>query len=169
MIMKVQALGWMLAMLVFLSACKDKAEETSKRQASLQSGFILDPRLQQTDSLVISFYKDPYGEDSLRYTRYYTQVSVTDPAGIKALKGQLKEIFLKQEHRDKCRSEGKIWCFSNGRIFQTLYFSTRCNECCFLYLIKDGNFYYSPLPAQFSAWLAGQKLLSKEPEIKNGD
>jgi hypothetical protein len=169
MINKVQALGWILAMLVFLSACKNKAEKTSIKEENSQSGFNLDPRLHQTDSLVISFYKDPYGEDSIRYTRYYTQTSVTDQTGIKALKDQLNEIFIKKEHHDNCRGEGKIWCFSKGRIFQTVYFSTRCNECCFVYLIKDGNFYYSPLSGQFSAWLSGQKLLSKEPGIKKED
>ena len=127
------------------------------------TAYDLDERLKSADSLVVVFYKDPYGEDSMRYTRYYTQVSITATSGIDQLKKQLSGEFKKQEKRINCRGEGKIWCFTNGKVFQTLYFSTRCEDCCYVYLIKDGNFYYTPISDSFTKWLETLKPLTTEP------
>lgn len=127
--------------------------------AASTSAFTLDERLLKADSLVLVFYKDPYGPDSLRYTRYYTQSSVVN--GLDIFKGQLSMEYSQQELR-KCRTEGKIWCFTEGKIFQTIYFSTKCQKCCFTYLIKDGSFYYSAIDPAFTEWLSVQKLKAIE-------
>lgn len=126
------------------------------------TAYILDQRLKQVDSLVLVFYKDPYGRDSLRYTRYYKQVGVV--GGLEAFKAQLSAVYTKQGLR-KCRSEGKIWCFAKGKVYQTIYFSTFCNDCCFTYLIRDGDLYYSTINTAFVEWLRTQQ--KKAVELPN--
>jgi len=142
--------------IVSLCACKNQSKPTDVNPRQLKADTItaiaLDNRFQEADSLVLVFYKDPYGPDSLRYTRYYSQKSIVGD-GINQFLLQVSQSY-KQEELRKCRSEGKIWCFAKGKIFQTVYFSTRCADCCFTYLIKDGNFYYSSISNQFKEWLA---------------
>lgn len=143
---------------------KQNKEETNSFLTAV-NGIQLDPRLSHADSLVFVFYKDPYGQDSLRYTRYYTQYATTDSNNISPLLHNLEQPFTKMEKVKNCRSEGKVWCYTKGAIFQTVYFSTRCNECCFIYLIRDGFFFYMPLDKLLSDQLGELKRLSKE--VKN--
>lgn len=135
---------------------------SSSAPAALLTGFQLDERLAAADSLVIVFYDDPYSEDSLRYTRFYKQVSLFGKEAVSPLMPQLNMTFNKEEKR-ACRTEGKIWCFTKGKVFQTLYFSTKCEDCCFVYMIRDGNLYYSKITADFMAWLAGWKPQATVP------
>lgn len=123
----------------------------------------VDERLKAADSLVVVFYKDPYGADSLRYTRYYTQVSIVGSDAIALLQQQLKEKAEKLEEYRKCRGGGKIWCYWKGKIFQTVYFSNRCDDCCHVYIIKDGFYYYTSILQSFVTWLESAKVLSEEP------
>lgn len=138
-----------------------KKDNSSNSFLSATNGIELDNRLVMADSLVFVFYKDPYGDDSLRYTRYFTQLSSTDTNDISLLKQNLKLPFTKFEKVKNCRSEGKIWCYEKGKIFQTVYFATRCDDCCFIYLIKDGFFFYMQLDTAFSERLSILKPLSK--------
>lgn len=132
------------------------------------TGVEMDKRFLKADSLVFVFYKDPYGKDSLRYTRYYTQWSTTDSNDISLLIKNLTKPFTKFEKVKNCRSEGKVWCFINGNIFQTVSFATQCSSsCCFIYFIRDGYFFYTPLDTTLSQKLVSIKALSKNNvEIK---
>jgi hypothetical protein len=153
--------------MVFSLGCNNNEPKKAQEKAFASTTAIaLDERLKAADSLVVVFYKDPYGDDSLRYTRYYTQASVTAMNDLSVLQQELAQPFLSQEKRRNCRGEGKIWCFTKGKIFQTLYFSTRCDDCCHIYFIKDGNFYYSKILSSTMEWLKAIKLLSTEPENK---
>ena len=113
----------------------------------------LDPRLADADSVAILFYKDPHGTDSLRYTRYYTQYNSSNGNEINILKENLIDATVKLEKMKSCRSEGKMWVFKKGQIFQTIYFSSKDANCSFLYIIKDGFFYYSAMPYSFAVTL----------------
>ena len=152
------ALGWV--------SCNSsvKQENVSNSFTSATNGLELDKRLLLADSLGFVFYNDPYGDDSLRYTRYYTQLSSSDSNDISLLKQNLQLPFSKFEKVKNCRSEGKIWCYEKGKIFQTVYFSTRCDDCCFIYLIKDGYFFYMNLGTAFSERLSVLKPLSKSKD-----
>jgi hypothetical protein len=141
----------------------NKVEVKEKQPALVESTFDIDERLKGADSLVVVFYKDPYGTDSVRYTRFYTQISVVEASSLELLQQQLAEKVIKEEQYRKCRGEGKIWCFSNGKIFQTLYFSTRCDKCCHVFIIRDGFYYYSSISPTFVKWLTSIKPLTKEP------
>jgi len=144
--------------------CANSSSETKKEGTStLQTGFELDARFHVTDSLVVVFYKDPYGADSLRYTRYYTQLDTRDVNDVQVFQQQVKTSFKKEEIRKHCRGEGKIWCYSQGRVFQTLYFSTRCPDCCYVMLIREGNFYYGAISDDFDNWLKQLKPRSIDP------
>lgn len=125
----------------------------------------LDVRLAGADSLAILFYKDPHGTDSLRYTRYYTQYNSNDTSLVKDLQSNLMESTVKLEKIKNCRSEGKIWVFRKGQIFQTIFFSSKDAECSFLYIIKDGFFYYSAMPYGFAVQL--KSLQKKAIELPN--
>lgn len=125
----------------------------------------LDVRLAGADSLVVLFYKDPHGTDSLRYTRYYTQYNSNDASLVKDLRSNLMESTVKLENIKNCRSEGKIWVFRQGQIFQTIFFSSKDAECSFLYIIKDGFFYYSAMPYGFAVQL--RSLQKKAVEVPN--
>lgn len=160
---------------VLLFACSDNQQrkESPQREVSMNDTAVsgdlsiiqLDENLKQADSLVIVYYKDPHGTDSLRYTRYYTQYAVTDTTFIHLVKEQLTAKTEKLDKIKACRSEGKIWCFSAGDIFQTIYFSALNEECNFLYIIKNGQFYYSSLNPDFSRKLYSFKVLAKDPHI----
>lgn len=154
----------------FCSCGNNKGKKQEGGERVVLNAIELDERLNDADSLVVVFYKDPYGEDSLRYTRYYIQASTTATSAIDTLHQQLTQQFTRQEKRRNCRGEGKIWCFAKGKVFQTLYFSTRCdNNCCYLYLIKDGNFYYSPVQQSLVVWLLSVKKLATEPPNEAAD
>ena len=122
---------------------------------------MLDERLNNVDSLVYVFYKDPLGKDSLRYTRYYTQYSTINTKDISILKAQINQPTERFEKVKKCRSQGKIWCFTKAEIFQTLYFSDFGGDCSFMFFIKNGQFYYCKLLPDFKQSFIGHKTLSE--------
>jgi hypothetical protein len=128
------------------------------------TAFELDEKLAAIDSMVFVFYKDPYTKDSLRYSRFYTQYSTTDSAALQVLISNSKDSFVKYEIPKPCRNEGKVWCYGKGKILQTMYFSERCPDCCHIYLIKDGFFYYMPLQPKLQQLL--KQLKPKAKEIK---
>jgi len=150
---------------VYCSVPTKKQEDTNPFLTA-STGVELDTRLLAADSLVVVFYKDPYGEDSLRYTRYYTTLATTDTNNVALLLQNLSKPFAKFEKVKSCRSEGKVWCYSKGRIFQTVSFSTRCNDCCFVYFIKDGYFFYTPLDSALAERLSVLKSLAKSDETR---
>lgn len=111
------------------------------------SGLAVAPDLENVDSLQILYYDDPDG-DSLRYARYYKHTVTSDSSLINALLRNLGTPFDKRNDIRDCRSEGKIFLFRNGDPLKTVYFSTRCNTCCYLYFIQDGEFLYFEISSE---------------------
>jgi hypothetical protein len=146
---------------LLLFSCAGKHNHPAATSATATTILQIDERLNNTDSLVFSFYKDPYGEDSVRYSRFFTQYSSTVSSDIQLVVKSLDTAFTKHEQVKKCRSEGKIWCFANGKIFQTIYFSANCPNCCFLYILKDGFFYYAPIHPNMIQRLASLKSAAR--------
>jgi len=127
----------------------------------------LDDRLRAADSLVFVFYKDPQGKDSLRYTRFYKQFASIDSGLIKFVRENLRDSTTRFEKIKNCRSEGKIWCFTKGEIFQTIYFSSFSDNCSFLYIIKNGQFYYSAISSGMSSKLNELKPKAIDPDLRD--
>lgn len=135
-----------------------KAEEIKL----ITTGIDLAPALAETDSVVILFYKDPFGGEADRYTRYYTQFNSTTDSVIGLLKTNLAETFREDTLR-KCRSEGKIFCFAKGKPVQTVYFTHQNEACYHLYFIHTGRYYYLPFLPALEDRLRQLKTLAKEP------
>lgn len=151
-------------------ACEQSRHETAAplpgtpAQATDAGSSILqlDQRLLTADSLVFVFYKDPLGSDSLRYTRFYTQFSTNDIRQINFVLENLEGKTAGREKVKPCRSEGKIWCYTKGKVFQTIYFADYNSPCSFVYMIKDGRFYYGEISSALSKRLKSIKGEAKE-------
>jgi hypothetical protein len=160
----------LLPALVVLVACTiGTADKSEKKQASdtavrFRTSLDWEERFSGVDSVVVVFYDDPYSADSLRYTRFYKQISLKGEDDIKVVRQQLGEIVHQKEYMKGCRSEGKIWCFEKGSIRQTLYFNTGAQNCTYVYFIKDGNFFYSMPNAAVKEWLQRNKSNARKPE-----
>jgi len=140
---------------------------TSEINSQNLSIIALDERLHAADSLVFVFYKDPQGKDSLRYTRFYKQYASIDTNLIKFVKDNLQDSTTRFEKIKNCRSEGKIWCFTKGEIFQTIYFSSFSSDCSFLYIIKNGQFYYSAISSAMSKNLNELETKAVDPDLQD--
>ncbi|HVG16166.1 MAG TPA: hypothetical protein VM935_14445 [Chitinophagaceae bacterium] len=113
------------------------------------TGVDVEPLLEGADSLQILYYDNPDG-DSLRYTRFFRYVNVTDSTFIVALKNGLRQTFIQKTEMIKCRSEGKMYVYKKQAIIKTIYFATRCDRCCHLFFISNGSFLYFTLPETLS-------------------
>lgn len=140
--------------------------EPAKDSASafkIRSALEWEPLLQEADSLEILYFDDPDG-DSLRYTRFFSYVATKDTGVISALLANFRQpVHLLNAIKD-CRSEGKIYVFGRQQQpLKTVYFSTRGDSCSYLYFIKSGMFYYSPLSGDLKNKLRDNKKLSRKP------
>lgn len=145
-------------------AGKKISGDSSSSAASVKNGLSIEPSLQQVDSLQILYYDNPDG-DSVRYTRFYHYTATKDSTMVNELLGNLTVPVEQRSEIKKCRSEGKIYAFGKqtGEPLKTIYFSTRCDTCCYIYFIKEGVFYYSPLSMNLKNKLKENKALSRTP------
>ena len=157
-----------MASIVFaLTACneagKEKEDPNKTDTLVLQNGIDLQPQMKNTDSVQALFFKDPDG-DPERYTRFYAHFSTTDSGFIKPLLRGLNQPFQEFEQTKYCRSEGKIYLFKKGTDdpLQTIYFSTRCDTCCYVYYIRNGRFYYMNMNDELSGLLKGSNNWFKQ-------
>jgi len=164
---------YFLIVIYFFTACNGKRsaeqdeEKEKKDSASIAAslkGTDAEPNIKKTDSLQILYYDDP-DDDSLRYTRFYHYISVNDTAIIRSVIKNIDTTYTISETVNRqCRSEGKIILYSREDPVKTLYFSTRCpGNCCYVYFIKNGIFYYFPLMNELSDILIDQKVKSIKP------
>lgn len=124
--------------------------------------------LHQADSVQILFFTDPFGKDSLRYTRFFTHYNTSEDLTVQPLLENLDQLFLLRTEVMKCRSEGKIFFFKGTQELKTVYFNTQANgDCAYLYFIKDGGFYYFPIQPATAALLRKLKPLAVKPSAEN--
>ncbi|MDP3392173.1 MAG: hypothetical protein Q8R77_07740 [Sediminibacterium sp.] len=124
--------------------------------------------LHQADSVQILFFTDPFGKDSLRYTRFFKHYNTSDDSTVQPLLKNLDQLFLLRTEVMKCRSEGKIFFFKGTQELKTVYFSTQANgDCAYMYFIKDGGFYYFPIQPATAALLRKLKPLAVKPSAEN--
>lgn len=156
---------FLLAAFMYSACHSPVSKQADQAQVEFMRATQVDERLSGIDSTVVVYYDDPYGSDSLRYTRFYTQTSLGGTFTKETLPAQFQTVYTKMEKRNACRGEGKIWCYSQGKIIQTLYFNNHCSDnCCYLYFIKDGFFYYTTPLKSFRDALMEAKASAKKPE-----
>ena len=128
--------------------------------------------LRGADSVQILFFTDPYGKDSLRYTRFFKHYNTSDTAIVNPLLKNLDKLFVMRNEVMNCRSEGKLFFFKGEQELKTVYFNTGANakadasnneNCTFLYFIKDGGFYYLSIDTATIALLKSLKPKAVEP------
>lgn len=160
-------LMWCILLVVY--ACNNAPDTTTAENGSVKEKKIKDPItvdsiLNKADSFVVVLYNNPFGDDSLRYTRSYKQVSAVDDSSFIIFNQQMRDSFTIQERNAACRTEGKIWVYGSDKIIQTVYFNTVTTGCSFVYLIKEGVFYYSKPTALFTDWILQLRPLIKYEE-----
>jgi hypothetical protein len=141
----------LLSLLVFILSCNNEAG--NKTPASFNES-------SSADSIELLYYKDPDG-DSLRYTRFFTYLATKDSSVVNKLVRNLEQPFDKLSQVRRCRSEGKIYAH-HGKAVRTVYFSTRCDSCCYLYYIRNGEFFYFKLMDELREELKQKKSVSEE-------
>lgn len=132
--------------------------------------------LRGADSVQILFFTDPYGKDSLRYTRFFKHYNSGDTTIVNPLLQNLDKLFVLRNEVMNCRSEGKMFFFKGEQELKTVYFNTgsktsannasvsnKNENCAFLYFIKDGGFYYVPVDSEIAALLNKLKPMAKKP------
>ena len=162
--------GLLLLNFQFLQSCANdskKKEDTNTQQPAAEirianTGFDAEPRLRDTDSIQVLYYDDPDG-DSLRYSRFFHYAVTGDTATIRQLLSGFEKPFRESLAPRACRSEGKMFLFANEREVKTVYFSTRCDSCCYLYFIKDGKFLYYDLTESARTTIGELKMQSRKP------
>ena len=145
-----------LAITLTAFACNNETKTVTKTAPSADDNQAVtlagvEPRLQEFDSLAALIYKDPFGGEAERYTRYYRLKALTDSSNLAIVNNQLKEPFVKSDTLRECRSEGKIHVFDDGKIKQTIYFATEPQACRHVYIIHEGFYYYMPMQPAFDS------------------
>jgi hypothetical protein len=158
------------AFLIFISCNSENADQSENNndsarseEAKIISAFDLEPGFAALDSLQILFFDDPYG-DSLRYTRFFSFVNSNDTVLLNETKKHFQQPYTVKNSIDTCRSEGKIYLLAKGEPVKTLYFSSRCPECCYTYFIKDGAYYYFDMNESFRQKLSVLERTAKKTE-----
>lgn len=141
----------------------DKEQAAQGDTLVFRKGLDLIPDVKFTDSVQVLFYNNPDG-DPERYTRFYTHVALTDSGFTKPLLNTLNQSFQEYSQVKDCRSEGKMYLFKQGGDdpLQTVYFSTRCDTCCYVYYINSGLFYYMNMSDELSQQLKTLRGKAKE-------
>ena len=165
-------LNYLLIVLFAFTACNNAGDKTLSKGTTKDSisvneykpktGLEAEPLISKTDSLQIIYYDDPDG-DSLRYTRFYSYLSSTDSGFIQQVVQQLNQPFQQLNENKPCRSEGKIYLYQKAESAKTIYFSTRCDSCCYLYFIKDGAFLYFPMAPEVGEIIKKKKSEAQKP------
>ena len=117
-------ISWLIAVPVFFVSCSTKEHKT---------GLRLMPEMVKTDSVQIIYFKSP------DEPRFFTYASVNNPDFIKSL---VRDVTTETIIEKPCVKEGKIYCYKEGEIFNTIFFAYLNDECSFLTYIKNGNLYY---------------------------
>jgi hypothetical protein len=156
-----------LILFIIFCGCNDdlqlasSPEKDSSFSEDVLSASRLIPGLSNIDSMQVVFFNDPFG-DSIKYTRYFQFSEMRDEASVNTILQQMEMPLVLRTIRDTCRSDGKIFLLAKGDPVKTIYFTNRCGECCHLYFIKDGIFYYQPLHDNMRKFLlqAGKAIMS---------
>lgn len=163
-----------------ITGCNGESSTTTKTTVAVADSVTTQTALDLSglrgaDSVQILFFKDPYGKDSLRYTRFFKYYNSSDTATVKPFLRNLDQLFSFRTEVLNCKSEGKLFFFKDGQEMKTVYFNTggkaqaiktklpKEADCAFMYFIKDGAFIYMPIQSETVALLQRLKPKAVEP------
>lgn len=171
------------ALMLSFTACETTTTKTTTKTIEVsdtKTNTGLDiAGLHQADSVQILYFTDPFGKDSLRYTRFFKYYNTSATEVVQPILKNLDQLFLLRTEVMKCRSEGKIFFFKGTQELKTVYFNTQGasknpgettqanGNCAYMYFIKDGGFYYFPIQPETAALLLKLKPLAVKPSAEN--
>lgn len=124
------------------------------------TGTSLLSAMKDTDSVEVIFFKSPGS------TRYFTYTATTDETFIASL---VSDVSGAVQPEQNCAKEGKLYCFSNGQIINTIYFVAENVQCRHMRYIRNGRLYFFPLSKQVAGQLAYYKSIAREPVGPDSD
>ncbi len=144
-----------LVFVFFITSCSDTEEKLKVKRGDhneVRTFMELEPVLMEADSAEFLFYDDSV-EDSLRYARYYQFMSTSDSAVLAMIRSHWKQKPAGTDTLRACRSQGKIQLLGNGEPVKTIYYADEGGTCTYLYIIKDGRFYYMEMGDSLKVYL----------------
>lgn len=130
-----------IGLICFLAACNSEPKTSSTDSIRIPAPSSPKMQMSTTDSVEVIFYRKPF-TDKERYTRFFSSLVSKDSAFIQSLKSTLLLPGVKEDSLRNCMSEGKINIPLKGDAYQVVYFSRDAKPCNYLYVIRDGQFYY---------------------------
>lgn len=109
-------------------------------------GDSLFPQMAAVDSIQVLFY-DKEDED-----RFFTFLVNSDPSKINGLINDLRYYTIAPV---TCTRQGKIYCFVDGAIYNTVYFNLDCQVPHFRYIKNARLYHFAMSPAnrqQLQTW-----------------
>lgn len=127
-----------ILLITFIAACNNNA--INPENAGTQADSIIvsgsgQPDFNATDSIEIYFYKDPANQ------KEFTRSFVADPSEIAVLVQSLGRVDTTIK---ECPHNGKMFFYSKGDVFKTVYLSTTDTCRYFAYAI-NARPYFSPM------------------------
>jgi hypothetical protein len=153
---------WILlvALIFCFAACNSEQKTNNKESVDVPVLAIPEPGLVTADSVEVLYFKKPF-TDKERYTRFFSTIVTKDTGLIRSLTSILVLQGVKEDSLRACMSEGKFNIPLKGDAYQVVYFSREVKPCSYLYVIRDGQFYYYQLDEHLR-----QKLNELEKQAK---
>jgi hypothetical protein len=155
---------WFVFFLLFFSiaACNTSEDPATKDTVAVVEQSAFAPGPLRPDSIEVIYYQKPF-TDKERYTRFFSNLVTRDTGLIRNLMSVLALTGVKEDSIRTCMSEGKINIPLKGDAYQVVYFSREANPCNYLYVIRNGQFFYYTLDATIMEKLNQMERLAKKP------
>jgi hypothetical protein len=149
---------FLIGLICGLIACNSEQKAGSSDSQSIPVSLSPEITKVTSDSVEVLYYRKPF-TDKERYTRFFSSLVTKDIGFIQSLKSILLLPGVKEDSLRACMSEGKINIPLKGDAYQVVYFSREEKPCNYLYVIRDGQFYY---------YLLDEPVLQKLNELEKG-
>ena len=149
---------FLIGLLCWFTACNSEHKAGLSDSQSIPVSLSPETTKVISDSVEVLYYRKPF-TDKERYTRFFSSLVTKDTGFIQSLKSILLLPGVKEDSLRACMSEGKINIPLKGDAYQVVYFSREAMPCNYLYVIRDGQFYY---------YLLDEPVLQKLNELEKG-
>ena len=156
------------ALMIMGCQANNSNDQSASSKSQTKNLSIATSILKDIDSLQILYYDDPNG-DSLRYSRFYRFISLSDSITINQLQKNLSQPFETLPGKKDCRSDGKIYAYGQSEVVKTIYFNTTKSNCKYLYYIQNGSFIYFKLDEALKVILINYKKNAIAPQATSSD
>jgi hypothetical protein len=132
----------------YVAACSD----VTKRESTVLG------ELRQTDSVDIIYYDVAGNDANFKFT------SLSDASLIQTL---VKDLSSKPVPEADCLKDGKIYCYRDGDVFNTIYFSFSNEQCVQLSYIRNAELHIFKMSAELKKTLQDHSKRARMLVIKD--